>query len=161
MNRPELSLFLGVAEVLQHLQDDAGMFYESVVASSILFAVIYRVSTLRVKNPNRLNQLIQKASHVGVGGCGVRVSDLSVREENVVQDKDNIGQSLKFSMTYWSGIEAHSVKDSFLHVVPLPMLISPFMPSHWDTIISSSSSSYICIGDLEHWSTIISISRNQ
>lgn len=68
--------------------------------------VIYRVSTLRVKN--RLNQLIQKASYFGVGVCGVRVSDLSFREENVVQDKDNIWQSLKFSC--WSGIEAHSVK---------------------------------------------------
>ena len=44
------------------------MFYESVVASAILFAVVCWGSRLRVANANRLNKLIRKASDVvGVG----------------------------------------------------------------------------------------------
>ncbi|XP_035515361.1 transmembrane protein 109 [Morone saxatilis] len=43
------------------------MFYESVVASAILFAVVYWGSRLRVADANRLNKLIRKASDaVGV-----------------------------------------------------------------------------------------------
>ena len=40
------------------------MFYESVVASSILFAVVCWGSTLRVADANRLNKLIRKASDI-------------------------------------------------------------------------------------------------
>ena len=40
------------------------MSYESVVASAILFAVVYWGSRLRVADGNRLNKLIRKASDV-------------------------------------------------------------------------------------------------
>ena len=58
------------------------MFYESVVASAILFAVVCWGSRLRVANANRLNKLIRKASDV----VGVeRDTDSSVRQEDAVE----------------------------------------------------------------------------
>ncbi|KAL6478210.1 hypothetical protein MHYP_G00140450 [Metynnis hypsauchen] len=55
----------GAPEVLQHLQPDyAVIFYESVVASTILYAVACRESRLRVADANRLNKLIRKAGDV-------------------------------------------------------------------------------------------------
>ena len=53
------------------------MFYESVVASAILFAVVCWGSRLRVKDANRLNKLIRKASDV----VGVQLAtDSGVRQ---------------------------------------------------------------------------------
>ncbi len=51
---PEQSVFSG----------EASMFYESVVASAILFAVVCWGSGLKVADANRLNKLIRKASDV-------------------------------------------------------------------------------------------------
>ena len=49
------------------------MFYESVVASAILFAVVCWGSRLRVADANRLNKLIRKASDV----VGVELDSLA------------------------------------------------------------------------------------
>ena len=49
------------------------MFYESVVASAILFAVVCWGSRLRAADANRLNKLIRKASDV----VGVELDSLS------------------------------------------------------------------------------------
>ena len=45
------------------------IFYESVVASVILYAVVWWRSRLRVMDANRLNKLIRKASDVVVMKC--------------------------------------------------------------------------------------------
>ena len=45
------------------------IFYESVVASVILYAVVWWRSRLRVMDVNRLNKLTRKASDVVVMKC--------------------------------------------------------------------------------------------
>ena len=59
------------------------MFYESVVAIAILFAVVCWGSRLRIADANRLNKLIRNASDVVGGGAGHFVS--SVRQEDAVK----------------------------------------------------------------------------
>ncbi|KAJ0028904.1 hypothetical protein NQD34_003901 [Periophthalmus magnuspinnatus] len=62
------------------------MFYESMVASAIMYAVVCWGSSLRVRDTNRLNKIIRKAGHVVGGGAGL--SDCCVGQEDVGQNQD-------------------------------------------------------------------------
>ncbi len=59
------------------------MFYESVVASAILFAVVCWGSGLEADDANRLNKLIRKASDV----VGVELNSLAVVSERRMLSK--------------------------------------------------------------------------
>ena len=67
------------------------IFYESVVASAILFAVAYWGSRLRVADANRLTKLICKASDV----VGVELDSLmAVSERRMLSKLHNILDNL-------------------------------------------------------------------
>ncbi len=71
------------------------MFYESVVASAILYAVVCWGSRLRVADTNRLNRLIRKASDV----VGVKLDSLTEVSERRMLSKlhvilDNVSHPL-------------------------------------------------------------------
>lgn len=73
------------------------MFYESVVASSIMFAVACWGSGMRVADANRLNKLIRKASNV----VGVELDSLAVVSERRMLSKlhailDNVSHPLHY-----------------------------------------------------------------
>ena len=67
------SIFWGGAAPLTSARLCWGCFYESVVASAILFAVVCWGSRLRGAKANRLNELIRKASDV----AGVELDSLT------------------------------------------------------------------------------------
>ena len=69
------------------------MFYESVVASAILYAVVCWGSRLRVADANRLNRLIRRAGDVVGGEAGP--SDGGFREENASQGESHHGQCVQ------------------------------------------------------------------
>ena len=62
------------------------MFYESVVASAILFAVVCWISRLRVPDANRLNKLIRKASDI----VGVELDTLTWTHIAIYKNKTNL-----------------------------------------------------------------------
>lgn len=71
------------------------MFYESVVATAVLYAIVCFGSRLRVEDTNRLNKLIRKASD----GVGVKLDSLTVVSERRMLSKlrvilDNVSHPL-------------------------------------------------------------------
>ena len=74
-----MSLFSEATEVLNICRTKLRIFYESVVASAALYAVVCWGSRMRVANANRFNKLIGKASDVVGIECdcegGVREED--------------------------------------------------------------------------------------
>ena len=81
------------------------MFYESVVASAILFAVVCWGSRLRVADANRLNRLIRKTIDI----VGVEL-DCCVRQEDTVESAGNTAVWLSPSPQH-SNRGAPSVRD--------------------------------------------------
>ncbi|TWW77716.1 hypothetical protein D4764_12G0011060 [Takifugu flavidus] len=76
------------------------VFYQSVMASTIFFAVVRWGAGIKAKDANRLNKLIKKAG--SVVGCNLANLDEVVRDRKVLEIADNHGQSLTPSITQWT-----------------------------------------------------------
>ena len=100
------------------------MFYESVVASAILFAVVCWGSRLRVADANRLNKLIGKASDV----VGVEVDTLTAVSDRRMMWKVWASTALTLSTSLWSNRAAPSARDWLLLNALLSATGGSFLP---------------------------------